>query len=183
MSLRFDQIDHHLLMKCGALLTNGAERRSGIRRAVLVLIALPHRPTGQRAILCILGFKVLSETCYILNGKVALRGMWFWQRRKGWGLIMVDKNRVEGAVENVAGKVEETVGDIAGDASTQAEGKGHQVAGTVKRTYGETLDTARGWLQNISDMTIEQPLTMLLAVGTIAFVCGRFSLRNVRPRR
>jgi uncharacterized protein YjbJ (UPF0337 family) len=96
---------------------------------------------------------------------------------------MVDKNRVEGTVENVGGKVEEKVGDIAGDASAQAEGKGHQAAGAVKRTYGETLDTARGWLEEISDTTVEQPLLMLLAVGAIAFVLGRFSVSNIRTRR
>ena len=96
---------------------------------------------------------------------------------------MVDKNRVEGTVENVVGKVEETVGDIAGDASTQAAGQGHQAAGTLKRTYGEMLDSARSWLQKISDMTTEQPLPMLLVVGTIAFVLGRFSVSNISHRR
>jgi uncharacterized protein YjbJ (UPF0337 family) len=96
---------------------------------------------------------------------------------------MVDKNRVEGAMENAVGKVEETVGDIAGDAPTQAEGKGHQAAGAAKKTYGETLDTARSWLEELSDTTAERPLFMLLAVGAVAFVLGRLSVGNIRPRR
>jgi len=95
---------------------------------------------------------------------------------------MVDKNRIEGAAEDAIGKLEETVGGLAGDAQTQAEGKGHQAAGTVKRTYGETLDTARSWLKELSDVTAEQPLSMLLAVGAIGFVLGRFSVGNIRQR-
>ena len=96
---------------------------------------------------------------------------------------MVDKNRVEGTVEQAVGKVEDTVGKIAGDAPTQTEGKGHQAAGTVKRGYGETLDTARSWLEQLSDVTAREPLFMLLAVGAIGFVLGRFSVGNIRPRR
>lgn len=96
---------------------------------------------------------------------------------------MVDKQRVEGAVETAAGKVEETVGDITGDASAQAEGKGHQAAGTVKRTYGESLDIARDWLEELRKTTVEMPLFMLLTVGAVAFVLGRFSVGRIRSRR
>jgi uncharacterized protein YjbJ (UPF0337 family) len=96
---------------------------------------------------------------------------------------MVDKHRVEGAVETAAGKVEETVGDITRDASAQAEGKGHQAAGTIKRTYGESLDTARDWLEELRKTTVEMPLFMLLTVGAVAFVLGRFSVGHIRPRR
>ena len=96
---------------------------------------------------------------------------------------MVDKNRIEGAVEDAVGKVEETVGDLTGDARTQAEGKVHQAAGSVKRTYGETLDGARGLLKELSDVTAEQPLSMLLAVGAIGFVLGRFSVGSIRSWR
>jgi uncharacterized protein YjbJ (UPF0337 family) len=96
---------------------------------------------------------------------------------------MVDKNRVEGTVEEAVGKVEEAIGGVSGDARTQAEGKGHKAAGTVKRTYGETLDTARTGLRELSDATAEQPLFMLLAAGAIGFVLGRFSVGNIRSRR
>lgn len=95
---------------------------------------------------------------------------------------MVDKNRVEGAVESTIGKVEDAVGRIAGDASTQAEGKGRQAAGAAQSAVGETADTARRVAEWIGEITKEQPFWTLLAVGAISFVLGRFSVNTGRAR-
>jgi uncharacterized protein YjbJ (UPF0337 family) len=96
---------------------------------------------------------------------------------------MVDKNRVEGALENTIGKIEDAAGQIAGDAPTQAEGKARRAAGAVQSAYGETLDGARGFARELGGITRQQPFWMLLAASAIGFVAGRLSAANAGPRR
>jgi len=43
----------------------------------------------------------------------------------------MDKDRIVGSAKDFAGKVESTVGDIAGDARTQAAGRAREATGTV----------------------------------------------------
>ena len=55
----------------------------------------------------------------------------------------MDKDRIAGSAKDFAGKVESTVGDMAGDAKTQAEGRAREAAGTVQNLYGQAKDAAR----------------------------------------
>jgi uncharacterized protein YjbJ (UPF0337 family) len=53
----------------------------------------------------------------------------------------MDKDRVAGSAKDLAGKVEGTVGGIAGDAKAQAEVR--EAAGAAQNLYGQVKDTAR----------------------------------------
>ena len=55
----------------------------------------------------------------------------------------MDKDRIVGSAKEVAGKVEGAVGDMAGNAQTQAAGHAREVAGTVQDLYCQAKDTAR----------------------------------------
>jgi uncharacterized protein YjbJ (UPF0337 family) len=55
----------------------------------------------------------------------------------------MDKDRIAGAAKDVAGKVEGAVGDVTGNAQTQAAGRAREAAGTVQNLYGQAKDTAR----------------------------------------
>jgi uncharacterized protein YjbJ (UPF0337 family) len=55
----------------------------------------------------------------------------------------MDKDRIAGSAKDFAGKVEGTVGDIAGDAKTQAAGRAREATGTVQNLYGQAKDAAR----------------------------------------
>ena len=55
----------------------------------------------------------------------------------------MDKDRIAGSAKDFAGKVEGAVGDIAGDAKTQAAGRTREAAGTVQNLYGQARDAAR----------------------------------------
>src|SRR5512141_3112650 len=55
----------------------------------------------------------------------------------------MDKDRIAGSAKDFAGKVEGAVGDIAGDAKTQAAGRAREAAGTVQNLYGQAKDAAR----------------------------------------
>ena len=52
----------------------------------------------------------------------------------------MDKDRFAGSA---AGKVEGTVGDIAGDAKAQAAGRVREATGTAQNLYGQAKDAAR----------------------------------------
>ena len=49
----------------------------------------------------------------------------------------MDENRVEGTARKVAGKVQEGVGRVTGDAQTRAEGLANQAAGTAQDLYAK----------------------------------------------
>ena len=55
----------------------------------------------------------------------------------------MDTDRFAGSAKDFAGKVESTVGDIAGDAKTQAAGRVREATGTTQNIYGQAKDAAR----------------------------------------
>src|SRR5947209_920904 len=55
----------------------------------------------------------------------------------------MDKDRIAGSAKDFAGKVESTIGDMAGDAKTQASGRAREAAGAVQNLYGQAKDAAR----------------------------------------
>jgi uncharacterized protein YjbJ (UPF0337 family) len=56
----------------------------------------------------------------------------------------MDKDRIEGSVEQAKGKVKELAGKVTGDQKTEAEGKAEQVKGKVQNAVGGIKDTLRG---------------------------------------
>ncbi len=55
----------------------------------------------------------------------------------------MDKDRVEGKVKDVAGRVERQVGEWTGDKEAQAHGAAKQAEGKVQNTWGKVKDAAR----------------------------------------
>ena len=55
----------------------------------------------------------------------------------------MDKDRIAGSAKDIAGKLEGAVGDIAGNAQTQAAGHAREATGTVQNLYGQAKDAAR----------------------------------------
>jgi len=114
----------------------------------------------------------------------------------------MDKDRIAGSAKDFAGKVESTVGDIAGDAKTQAEGRAREAAGTVQNLYGQAKDAARDATdtavnyakdaydkpaetlrdgsQAIAQKVQDNPLGSLLVAGGIGFA---LALLMARPAR
>jgi len=56
----------------------------------------------------------------------------------------MDKDRIKGSFEQAKGKVKEVAGKATGDAKLEAEGKADQVAGKVQNTVGGLKDSLRG---------------------------------------
>jgi uncharacterized protein YjbJ (UPF0337 family) len=57
--------------------------------------------------------------------------------------IMVDKDRIQGSMEQAKGKVKEVAGKVTGDAKTESEGKADQIKGKVQNAVGGLKDKAR----------------------------------------
>jgi len=55
----------------------------------------------------------------------------------------MDKDRVEGKMKDIKGRVERQVGEWTGDKDAQAEGIKDQVKGKVQNAYGKIKDAAR----------------------------------------
>jgi uncharacterized protein YjbJ (UPF0337 family) len=56
----------------------------------------------------------------------------------------MDKDRIKGSFEQAKGKVKEAAGKVTGDAKLEGEGKADQVAGKVQNTVGGIKDALRG---------------------------------------
>jgi uncharacterized protein YjbJ (UPF0337 family) len=55
----------------------------------------------------------------------------------------MDKDRVEGKVKDVAGRVERQVGEWTGNKDAQVHGAAKQVEGKVQNTFGKAKDAVR----------------------------------------
>ena len=55
----------------------------------------------------------------------------------------MDKDRIQGSVEQAKGKVKEVAGKVTGDAKLEAEGKTQQVAGKIQNAVGGFKDAVK----------------------------------------
>jgi uncharacterized protein YjbJ (UPF0337 family) len=114
----------------------------------------------------------------------------------------MDKDRIVGSAKEFAGRAEGAVGDLAGDAQTQASGKAREAAGTVQNLYGQAKDamsdvadtaasyakdayqnpgdTLRDGSQAISQKVQDNPLGALLVAGGIGFALALLMSRPAR---
>jgi len=53
----------------------------------------------------------------------------------------MDKNRIEGSLEQAKGGVEEAAGKLLGDSKLTAEGKADKVAGKIQNALGSLSDS------------------------------------------
>jgi uncharacterized protein YjbJ (UPF0337 family) len=114
----------------------------------------------------------------------------------------MDKDRIAGSAKDFTGKVEGTVGDIAGDAKTQAAGRVRETTGTAQNLYGQAKDAAReatdatvsyakdaydggdsfrDGSQAIAKSVQNNPLGSMLIAGGIGFALALLMTRT--PRR
>ena len=69
-----------------------------------------------------------------------------------------------GTVRDMGGRVQQKVGDYAGDARTQAEGVYNQAAGQAEQQ-----------MARLSDVIRDQPITAALVAIGIGYLLGRFT--------
>jgi uncharacterized protein YjbJ (UPF0337 family) len=55
----------------------------------------------------------------------------------------MDKDRIQGSVDQAKGKIKEGVGKVTGDQKTEAEGKVDQAKGKIENAIGSAKDKLR----------------------------------------
>ena len=55
----------------------------------------------------------------------------------------MDKNRVKGKMDEVAGRAKRQTGEWTGDTQTQGEGAAQEIKGRAENAWGKVKDTAR----------------------------------------
>ncbi len=86
--------------------------------------------------------------------------------------------RVTGAFENAAGKVQDAVGGLSGDAATQVKGKLHQAAGKARAAYGEAADQAQSMFSGVIGRARDNPVAALLIAAGAGYVLARLLNRG-----
>jgi uncharacterized protein YjbJ (UPF0337 family) len=97
---------------------------------------------------------------------------------------VMNGDRVEGAVRNTGGKVEEGLGRATGDAKSQLEGKMDQIAGTAQDLYGQAHETAgdaaaavkrqaAGFEETLRDNIETRPYTAVAVALALGWFIGR----------
>ncbi|KMY85017.1 hypothetical protein BUMB_04232c [Candidatus Paraburkholderia calva] len=75
------------------------------------------------------------------------------------------QDQIEGAAQQVVGKVQDASGALTGDGAIQAEGKAHQAFGNLQQSYGQTVD-------NVRLAIASQPIQGVLIAAAVSFVLG-----------
>lgn len=63
----------------------------------------------------------------------------------------MDKNRVEGKVKDIKGRVKRQVGEWTGNDQLQSEGAADQAEGKVENAYGQVKDKVRNIADRVED--------------------------------
>ena len=81
-------------------------------------------------------------------------------------------DRLEGAVRNGVGHVQDAVGGLTGDTRTQAQGKLNQVAGSVQDVVGQARERVADAYDDVEGFAKEQPVTALAITLGLGVVIG-----------
>jgi len=115
----------------------------------------------------------------------------------------MDQDRIAGSAKDFSGKLDRAIGDIGGDAKTEAAGRVREATGTAQSLYGQAKDAAReatdaavGYAkdayensgdtfrdgsQAIAKKVQDNPLSSMLIAGAIGFALALLMTRP--PRR
>jgi uncharacterized protein YjbJ (UPF0337 family) len=77
----------------------------------------------------------------------------------------MDTDSVEGTLKQAAGKVQDAVGGMVGDAATQMSGKARELSGMAQQLCADTTGLVR-------DRTAESPFAVLGIVAAVSFIAG-----------
>ncbi len=89
----------------------------------------------------------------------------------------MDENELEGAAQNVAGKVQNAAGGLMGDTKTQAQGKAREIGGKLQENYGAAADQVKDYASTLSERIQDQPLIAVGIAAGIGYLLGTIGKR------
>ncbi len=87
-------------------------------------------------------------------------------------------DEIEGTVNKYAGRGQEALGDLTGDAKTKAEGTIRQAAGKIQENYGAAAEQVRGFTEELTERIHETPLLAVLGALGLGYLLGRVTARD-----
>lgn len=84
----------------------------------------------------------------------------------------MDENRIEGAVKEGVGRVQDAFGGGFGNEGLQARGTINEAAGGVQNLYGQAVDMAKDVLDDAADMIERQPYAAAGAAALLGLLAG-----------
>jgi uncharacterized protein YjbJ (UPF0337 family) len=85
----------------------------------------------------------------------------------------MDENRITGTAKNLGGKVEEGLGQMAGDIKAQAKSQAKEAEGAVEDLYGQAKDAAGGIADVVAKTIEERPYTAVAIALGLGWLLGR----------
>jgi uncharacterized protein YjbJ (UPF0337 family) len=89
----------------------------------------------------------------------------------------MSQDRVEGTVNEFAGRTQSAAGDLIGDTKTSAEGRVREATGQAQQAYGAAADQIRGLGEELTDRIHETPLLAVLGAAGVGYLIGRLTTR------
>jgi uncharacterized protein YjbJ (UPF0337 family) len=77
----------------------------------------------------------------------------------------MDENRIEGAVKEGIGRVQDAYGGAAGDLRAQTRGKAKELVGSAQNLYGRAADQARDAVGQMGDQARDLVDTAKMKIG------------------
>jgi uncharacterized protein YjbJ (UPF0337 family) len=68
----------------------------------------------------------------------------------------MDNDKVKGTIDDAAGRAKRQVGEWTGDTGTQVDGAAQQVKGKIEKAIGNVKDAARGATKHDGDVVVER---------------------------
>ncbi|CAB3675868.1 CsbD family protein [Paraburkholderia rhynchosiae] len=91
----------------------------------------------------------------------------------------METGKVEGVVNEMGGKVQQTAGEMLGDTGTQMAGTAREFSGKAQQVWADFTDVVR-------ESTLERPFTALAIAAAAGFILGALrsaTARDVRSDR
>ena len=80
-------------------------------------------------------------------------------------------NKTEGAVQNIAGRVQEAFGMAMGDTTTRLKGRARRIAGGAQYGYGDAVNRFR-------ESAVTHPIATIAVIGGLCFLLGAIWARR-----
>ncbi|MCK9510661.1 MAG: CsbD family protein [Pigmentiphaga sp.] len=87
-------------------------------------------------------------------------------------------SRMQSRANKVAGKIQETAGEILDDEELQAEGVGRQFDATLQEWCGQACDQVKSAACDLAKSVQRNPITAVATAGMVGFILGLLVRRD-----
>ncbi len=84
----------------------------------------------------------------------------------------MNSDTVKGQEDDLAGQVQEGIGNLTGDGTMEARGAAKQVAGQAQKAYGQAKEQVRETGQQLANQVEQQPIISVMVAGVVGFALG-----------